>query len=336
MSNSREKNTELLRLILRKSSENPAALTPKAYAVWYEYLSADGRVALKAAMQALLDKQIPICDLRVGELFDRYLLDGTKDSHKDAREELATMIEKLSFFASTTSENASKFSGELSEGMAEIVAGKEGADLPVLMAALLAKAEIMSNSLQTLNFQLETSQSEIQRLQVELNQAKDDAVIDPLTGLLNRRGLDRCIHDLESEHAGRSACLLVIDIDHFKRVNDTYGHSFGDVVIGVVASVLRRGIKGKDYASRFGGEEFAVILPETDIHGGRIVAEQIRATIANGKVRGGKDGDELRSITVSVGVTSFLIGGKWDEAFTRADTALYTSKNTGRNRVSVL
>src|SRR5262249_12285588 len=153
------------------------------------------------------------------------------------------------------------------------------------------------------------SQAEIQRLKQEVERARSDALIDSLTGLANRRGFDASLAGClgESGAPGNGLCLVMLDIDHFKRVNDTYGHLLGDQVISAVGKVLKASVKGQDTAARVGGEEFAVLLPDTPIQGGAVVAEKIRLAIAAARIRRGQQ-ELTERITVSLGVACHAAG----------------------------
>jgi diguanylate cyclase len=139
---------------------------------------------------------------------------------------------------------------------------------------------------------------------------------------------------LTSAAESASACsLLMVDIDNFKRVNDTYGHVFGDKVIRYVAQRISLSIKGRDVAARYGGEEFAILLPETTVQGALVLAEQIRASVARGKIHRGGATEQIAGVTVSIGVAESLPADSVEDLTRRADEALYRSKEAGRNRV---
>jgi len=131
----------------------------------------------------------------------------------------------------------------------------------------------------------------------------------------------------------RPLSVLVCDIDHFKRVNDTYGHDVGDVVIKGLADVLRRVKRDTDGVGRFGGEEFVVVCEETDEQGAALLAERIRQELCAFAF---KTDLGMLSVTCSVGVASFPAAGRtWEAMFKATDEALYASKRSGRNRVTV-
>ena len=162
------------------------------------------------------------------------------------------------------------------------------------------------------------------------------AVTDSLTGLHNRRYLDTHLPVLLSRATGRERPLTVImiDFDHFKRVNDQYGHDGGDDVLREFATRLRTKIRGMDVMCRYGGEEFAIVLPDTDLASAAAVAERIRDAVSEEPflLAGGK---HQIAMTISIGIASLrLMGGDTVEAlFARTDAALYEAKKKGRNRI---
>jgi diguanylate cyclase (GGDEF)-like protein len=167
-------------------------------------------------------------------------------------------------------------------------------------------------------------------MRAELAQAR--AVTDALTGLLNRYGLQ---HILAREHAearryNRPLSCLVIDLDNFKRINDTYGHPIGDLALQQLAGVLRETVRASDTAFRYGGEEFLVLLPETDLDGAVALAEKIR--IAAASLPFG-EGQRVFRLTVSAGAGCLRDNESGHDMIARTDLALYHAKQLGRNRV---
>jgi diguanylate cyclase (GGDEF)-like protein len=161
--------------------------------------------------------------------------------------------------------------------------------------------------------------------------AVERAFRDPLTGAQNRAAFDEALQrDVElARRQGTSVSVLVIDIDHFKQVNDTYGHRFGDDVLRAVAHAVGDTIRRSDVLYRYGGEEFVVLASHTTLTGARQLAERIRGNVAGIATVGGR---ELR-VTVSVGAAQLRAGESAEALFVRADQALYRAKESGRNRV---
>jgi len=161
------------------------------------------------------------------------------------------------------------------------------------------------------------------------------AVLDPLTALHNRRYMSSHLKTLfeESAHRGRPLSVLVLDIDHFKSINDTHGHDAGDAVLREFGVRLKRNIRGIDLACRLGGEEFVVVMPDTDIDKAYLVGERLRQCIAAAPFFAGERYGSLE-VTASVGVASLEFADDTpDLILRRADQALYCPKRDGRNRV---
>jgi|LNFM01.1.fsa_nt_gb two-component system cell cycle response regulator len=171
-------------------------------------------------------------------------------------------------------------------------------------------------------------------LRAKLDQGMEHAITDPLTGLHNRRYMESHLGTLVAQavQSGRTLSVLVADIDHFKSVNDTFGHDAGDNVLREFAARLRRNTRGIDLACRLGGEEFVVIMPDTELARAMQVAERVRSCIAAEPFQ--VNADTLLPVTASVGVSTLERRDDTpDGLFKRADTALYAAKRGGRNRV---
>ena len=180
----------------------------------------------------------------------------------------------------------------------------------------------------------------IKKLQDDLKAANDHfkqlSNLDPLTNLYNRRYLTEALEN-ELERVKRlNSCvsLLIVDIDHFKHVNDVYGHPKGDKVLVAVADALKKGLRTYDVAARYGGEEFVLVLPGTTSQGGHVVAERLRNEVQSLRFEIPMD---RVLVTVSVGIATFDAdhGDNFDLFFNRADRALYRAKQNGRNRIEV-
>jgi diguanylate cyclase (GGDEF)-like protein len=181
-----------------------------------------------------------------------------------------------------------------------------------------------------------TAAARVKALQDELRRRNDEldrlARHDALTGLHNRRHLDEHLHAMAvgSLRRQQPVGVLLVDIDHFKSINDTLGHDVGDRVLGAVALRLESGLRADDVAGRWGGEEFLVLLPQTDAEGAMAVAERMRELVTKDPVAVAES--EPVTVTVSIGCTS-AVAGSGEALVRRADAALYEAKAAGRNRV---
>jgi diguanylate cyclase len=167
-----------------------------------------------------------------------------------------------------------------------------------------------------------------------LEEQRQKALIDPLTDLPNRAAwserLDHEIHQWQQH--GNTLLLAMLDLDHFKRINDNYGHLAGDKVLKIIASVLRKRLRGTDFIARFGGEEFVLLMPDTVPSAGAKLLEKLRASIEACPFH--FKGEPV-TITISMGLTAFKPGEHSDLVLKRADQALYRAKHAGRNQVAL-
>lgn len=180
-----------------------------------------------------------------------------------------------------------------------------------------------------------SSPAEVTQLLLDLAEMRREAHTDGLTGIANRKAFDESLRDaaMATMEAGECLSILLIDIDHFKQINDTHGHQAGDQVIRTVAKTLKENVKGRDTTARYGGEEFAVILPATTLAAAMRVAENIRISIAELDLTSEIHNEELGKITASIGVATFKMGEPLTRMIERADQALYFAKAGGRNCV---
>lgn len=333
-SDSLEQSAEYLRRVIPLMSKQAAAFHPISYAVWYEYV-AGINPALKASIDELLQSGTVLDEATTCALYRKHIAEVDEETAQRVSAGFQRVLADMSHSAAQAGDQASRFGAALeqwTEGLAEPAAGL-GADAN----KLLRDTHQMHVAITSLKGRLADSQNEIERLRQEVSRARQDALADGMTGLANRKGFDlalaACLSSIEPGAQGPS--LLITDIDFFKRVNDTYGHLFGDKVIRAVAQTLKDNVKGKDLAARYGGEEFVILLPDTPVEGARMLAERLRVTVENGRIRRVDRDETIAKVTVSFGVTCYRPGESASEFIERADQALYASKTQGRNRVTV-
>lgn len=216
----------------------------------------------------------------------------------------------------------SGFGRDLAESV-DALEPEGGSDIVRLTTAMLARVRIAET-------RLEEAHGEAEKLREELERARGDARSDSLTGLPNRRAL---LEDFaERMDTGAPLCLAVCDIDHFKRINDRFGHPIGDRVLRAIAGALAETCGGA-FVTRYGGEEFAVLFSDGGLDDAVATLDRARATIAAKRYKVRDDDTPLGAVTFSAGVVSVAPGEQFDSAFDRADGLLYAAKSDGRNRV---
>lgn len=231
---------------------------------------------------------------------------------------------------------ASDYQNALSAASGELDAEDRSPDaLRKLVGDLLAATQQMEKRARTLESELQRSSAQVRDLRAKLDNVRKESLIDPLTGIANRKAFDEAARQVMVERAqtGEPVTLLLCDIDHFKTFNDSWGHQTGDQVLRLVANCLSENVKGRDTAARYGGEEFAVLLRGASIADATCVAEQLRQTVETKKLVKKSTGDVLGSITISIGVAEFSTGETVESVFRRADACLYGAKQHGRNLV---
>jgi diguanylate cyclase len=205
------------------------------------------------------------------------------------------------------------------------------------VAALRSELRRLGEEVGRLSVRYHESQNEIRRLNDDLQRLQEDALMDALSGLLNRRGFERKLHRFAEQAASGSGCLslIMLDIDGFKDVNDLYGHPLGDRVIGAVGRAIRQCVGTQGVPARYGGDEFAVLLPLWPTEAALMMAQSIRLRVQDERIRRRQGEEPIARITISAGVATWRKDADPASLIEQADNALYASKRAGRNRVTL-
>jgi diguanylate cyclase len=229
------------------------------------------------------------------------------------------------------------FSGSMSTINSTISEAVGEENLKDLIVRIMGETQKMVAENQALEQKLEKSSMTMQELKQEMEAVREEAYTDSLTRIPNRKMFDTEVVRIiaESRENGKPLCIVFMDIDHFKSFNDTYGHQVGDQVLRLVARSLKEGLKGRDLAFRYGGEEFVVLLPETDIEGAEKVGNILREAIKSKEIKNRSTGETFSRVTISAGVALLHENESVKDWTERADKALYKAKRTGRDKVLV-
>lgn len=310
--------------------------TPANYEIWATY-RAGINPDLAREIETRLANGEPFTDDVNNSLFERFFA-NTRLSTQVA-EASATITRELTE-AFTTLREAGHQSGTLSNALS-IAADSLTDKLDLngfrqLATELAATTREMADHNRKLSEQMQTSARRVEALQTALESVRLQALSDGLTGLANRRHFDetmkRRIEEAQAD-PGR-VCLLLCDIDHFKRFNDTWGHQVGDQVLRFIASVLRQHASGDFLAARYGGEEFALVMPRTTLSQAQTVAAGIQQSVRSKLLKRKSTGETLSRVTLSFGIAQLRVDEDVNDLIARADACLYASKRGGRDRIT--
>jgi diguanylate cyclase len=310
--------------------------TPQNYTVWYSYV-AGTMPALSQAIDTLIAKQTNFTDAINADLYKRYF--GGAEDHVDVLEtggRLQAVIDQVSRYLDDHTGEIGSF-GHTLDHISNAMGGSQPQEkVRALVADLVKETQSMAQRNYNLESRLGRIANEVTELRENLQAVQREALTDALTGIPNRKFFDTRLQEAAREalSEGEAVSLVLCDIDHFKRFNDTYGHQIGDQVLRLVARTLSDSVKGRDTPARFGGEEFAIILPRTNLQQAAIVADQIRNGVMRRRFVGKDTRDDYGGVTLSFGVAQYRANEDLADLIGRADAALYHAKREGRNRVS--
>ena len=326
-----------LRIALEKLGKHNLPTSPLNYSIWYEY--ATGRNgALNAAIDQYLDQGESFSAAFANKIYRQYIAGGEESAATLAREVLKRLFAEISSAIQATRQDFTQSENTLESINDALDPTLTDTDIERIVERIKKEIKRLESSSSTFKDQLQQATVEIDQLKAKMAHYRKAALNDPLTRIANRRGFEEALdHAIRHvDQTGNPLCLIICDIDHFKRVNDTHGHLIGDNVIRMTAATLKDCIKGKDRVARIGGEEFAILLPDTPPEGALKLAENIRQTFEEMDLKKKNSGETLGQITLSFGVTHYRQGEAKETFINRADKALYASKENGRNRATRL
>lgn len=328
-----ERSTEYFRLALPLMTKQAAGLHPISYAVWYGYVSGDNPNLRLAVDRQLQDASGLLDESRTQSLFWKHVVESDPEAAQKMTDGVDRVLHGMSESATLAVNETARYGATLTRLSAELATPTPS---PVLVE-LLDTTHDMQRAIEQLQKRLAESQSEIKDLRDEVDRTRRESLQDALTGLANRRAFEQrlavCIAQSEHGATGAPPCLVLADIDHFKRINDRFGHGFGDQVIRAVAQVLKSQLPDNAMAARIGGEEFALLLPSTSLQAAQVLAEKIRHTVGASRIRRHGQTDTQTRVSLSLGVASWQVGVSATDLIERADRALYEAKNGGRDCV---
>ena len=328
--------TEIVRKVLLTMSRHEIPVTPENYRLWFDYM-VGSNTELTDELDSYMKDGTRLDDQRNRELYEKYYGEA-----KDRKliEEVSQATFRILKEALEGVVATGKVTKDYSNRLNDFVSHLEQDELdPVVLrkmieGVILDTREVERSSAE-LSLQLEKAKEEANELRGKLEQAEREATRDVLTGLYNRKYLNRALQALHEKYQEDAApfSVIMLDIDHFKKVNDTYGHKVGDSVLEFVGNTLTGSVKGRDVPARYGGEEFIVLLPATSCQDACKLAEGIRSQVSAKTLKITKTKKTIGVVTISCGAAEIRGDDTVDTVVERADQALYLAKESGRNNV---
>jgi diguanylate cyclase len=311
------------------------AATPRNYEVWYAYATGYNP-SLNQTINETLAKNGTLTEDDLDRVYNAFISLVRHDEKIDkVSSRVVDEIDQVMAMMDAAAGSASNYTETLTRDSDRLGVTKDREGLRAIVQSLVSTANDMKEDNQTLEQRLNASRDEINELQENLAVVRAESLTDPLTGLANRKRFDSQLVTAMAESTERSEALslVMVDIDHFKSFNDTWGHLTGDQVLRLVAMSLKQNVKGQDLATRYGGEEFAVVLPNTVLRSALTVADHIRRAVMSKQLLKRSTGQNLGRVTISLGVATMHKGDTPQSLIARADACLYAAKRSGRNRV---
>ena len=332
---SREESVTLVRQVLAAMGQHDAAFNPVTFAVFYDHLAGINPLLSQALGQ--VQQQSPRLDNHaLHRLYHDHVADADVSRSQRIEVDMQRLMKEVAQSAERTGQAAGLFDEQL-EGLSNALRTDADALAPQIDAAREG-TQAMRDSVHSLQQQVQLAQREIERLRADLERTREESMLDPLTQVLNRRGFDQRLQLLQRQPPPEGCVhgLVMIDIDHFKRVNDQHGHTVGDRVLAGLGTLLRTMPQEPGMTcARYGGEEFAILLPATTLDKAKTLAETVRSRVRGIRLRDRQTQAVALSFTVSAGVAAWRAGEDLDAWLSCADAALYRAKAAGRDRVVV-
>jgi len=331
-----ERTLTFAAIALSKIVELGLSADPQSFELWYIYATRQNE-KLNGDIEDTLQCQGKLTEADLDRLYALYVSSTRATRYLNAAaDKLTDELSQVTGMIRAAVASADQYDKELHGGSEVMEATSDQADLKEAVKLLIGATKTMKQENSTLKKQLEAAKSRSDNLKNEIDLIRTESLTDPLTLVGNRQYFNDALANTitKARDNGAPVTLLFVDVDHFKRFNDQYGHQVGDDVLRLVASKLKSSVRDGEIA-RYGGEEFGIILYNKTLPIGQLIAERIRLAIESTELQARSTTEKLHNISVSIGVAEWKRTATVDDLVRRADEALYAAKRRGRNCVVI-
>lgn len=307
--------------------------TPELYHVWFVYFAEENPEILRV-IDAVLASGEALAEEALLQLYYRYIFDRqAADFLQRGMEDFSELVEGSDDCLTTARTEFEDYSALLTRSREAL---EDHRQVSPVLGEIIEKTNEMQNTVECLHRRLDLYLDKVAGLQRELEETRERSYTDGLTRVSNRIYFEEQLNQLVAEHDSSKQpepfSIMIVDLDQFKAINDRFGHRIGDEILVLIASMLKANIKGRDIVARYGGDEFAILLPQTPLADAMVLAGDMSSRIAEREVRAKQTGESFGHMTISIGVAEYVAQEGAAKLIDRADGALYRAKKEGRNR----
>lgn len=313
-------------MVKRKIPTNPCNI-----ALWYAYAAGLDK-NLNQALETHFPDNTQYAPEKSEELFFDYFIKSYMPSHEGAQEAMVSLLTRLYESTKKTADGTREYGSALQKGLDQFKNETDPREMEKTLVSLLEETRAVDHLTRRFTQEIDSAKQEIESLKQQLKDTEKSVFVDSLTKIGNRRSFDRTLVGAMVK-TNAELSLLLIDLDNFKKCNDTYGHLTGDRVLAGVGQLLESHKSENIHVSRYGGEEFAVIVRQKTREQVHDLAEMIRTQVMKIQIK--QQGRYIGNISTSIGIAERKPGESRESLIHRADQALYSAKQNGRNQVKI-